>query len=140
MRSPVQKQPSEIQDISFFFGPFIILCTPAKLCFHSRHQLQWIERFRNIIIRSQRKPGDLIHVFRLRRQHDHRKCIFLPDLLEDLESVNIRKHNIQDRKIDLRTVNTVQCILAVVKFEYFVLVILEIKLYYISDFLFVIYY
>ena len=126
MRLPVQEQTAKINHIPLVLRTLIVLRIASNLCFHPGNQLQWIERLWNIIISTKCQTRDLIHILRLRCQHDHRKCIFLTNLLQNLESVHIRKHDIQNRKINLRTGNTIKRFLTRIKFQHIILIILQV--------------
>ena len=126
MGGTVQQKSAEINNVSLFLHTVIILGISAYLRLHPCNQLQRVEGLRNVIVRPQRKPRDLIHVFRLSRQHNNRKCVFLADDLQKLKTVDIRKHDIQDRQIDLLAPYAAKRILTCIELEHAVLIVLQI--------------
>ena len=57
----------------------IILLVPPQLGFDPGYQFQWQKRLGDIIIRPQRKSGDLIHLPVPGRQHNNRIGMRCPD-------------------------------------------------------------
>ena len=65
------------------------------------------------------KSQDLVHIFTLCSQHNHRHIRKLPDLLAYLKSIQFRKHHIQQNQIILTLLCVLQCLFPVICTIYF---------------------
>ena len=77
--------------------PVITLHMRLQTC----NQLTWAERLGHIIIRTKSKSTDLIDVILLRGNHDDRRIFLLTDLSANIETVHLRKHQIQNDQIKI---------------------------------------
>ena len=75
-----------------FRGASVIFFISAQLRFDACDQLQRVKRLCNIIVRTNRKPHNLVQILDLSGKHNNRIKIFFPELSADIEAVDIRKH------------------------------------------------
>ena len=68
---------------------------------HTGNQLTWAERLGHIIVCTKSKSTDLIDVILLRGNHDDRRIFLLTDLSANIETVHLRKHQIQNDQIKI---------------------------------------
>ena len=66
---------------------------------HTGNQLTWTERLGHIIICAKTKSTNLINVVLLCGNHDDRCIFLLTDLSANVETVHLRKHQIQNNQI-----------------------------------------
>ena len=66
---------------------------------HTGNQLTWTERLGHIIICAKTKSTNLINVILLCGNHDDRCIFLLTDLSANVETVHLRKHQIQNNQI-----------------------------------------
>ena len=75
---------------------------PAQNGLNPQEQLAHAERLHHVVVRAELETDHAIDLFALRRQHHHRDCprprTFL-ELLADLRSGNIGKHQIEQNEI-----------------------------------------
>ncbi len=77
----------------------VVLHVPSQLGFYACDKFQGVEGLGYIIVGAQRQPHDLIHVLDLCSQHDYWEKVLVPDFLADGKSVDVRQHNVQNRKV-----------------------------------------
>lgn len=73
----------------------------AKLSVHTRDELQRAERLDHVIVRAKRKALDLVLLGIARRQHNHGIGMAGTDRTQQLKSIDIGQHDIQQRQIEL---------------------------------------
>ena len=73
----------------------------GKMGFHTGHQLTWAKWLCHIVIGTKTQTTDFVNVFLLGRYHDDRCVLLLTDLLANLKTIHIRKHQIQNDQIEI---------------------------------------
>src|SRR5215204_1398108 len=61
-----------------------------------RNELPRVERLREVVVRADLEADDLVDVFVTRRQHQDRDVRLLPDAAADLDTIAVRKHEVED--------------------------------------------
>ena len=109
----VQFQISGLDRLCFFFFFLFGTCTTHD-CLNTCLDFQNIERFCDIVICTVIQSQNLIHIFTFCSQHNDRNIGKFPDLLAYLQSVHLRKHQIQKDDVIFICLCFLDCFLAVV--------------------------
>ena len=105
---------------------------------HAGQQLHGIERLGNVVVRTEIQAEDLVRVFALGGQKDHRHVAPLPDLGERRETVEARHHDVEQYKLHLLAPEKIQRLLPAVGTERRIALRFQIDLQRRHDILFVV--
>ena len=136
----VNDEAADIKLVLFLRLPYgrIVALETAKLGLDPSHDLQRVEGLGDIVVRADGKAHDLVGVRDLCRQHNDGKIIAFPDFLADMETVDIGKHDVENRKIRQRFLKAGQGICPIIKFVNRVAVVFQINIEKVGDLFFVI--
>ena len=95
----IQHQAGDHQGAIARLRSGIVLLVPPQLGLDPGHQLQGLKGLGHIVVRPQGEAGDLVHALPFGRQHNNGEGMGLPDLLAELEAVQIRQHHVQNGQI-----------------------------------------
>jgi len=77
-------------------------CTEASQHrLHPRHQLAGLEGLGQVVVSAHFQAHHAIGQLSTRRQHDDRHLATLPDPATDLETVHLRQHDVENRRIEI---------------------------------------
>ena len=74
---------------------------PADLGLHPGHEFQRVEGLRDVVVRPEAEPRDLVGVLGLRREQDDRDVVGLPDLQHGGEAVHAGHHDVEHHAVHL---------------------------------------
>ena len=119
--------------LSHFVRSRIQIIKSAESSLYPCHNLQWIKRLHQIIIRPEIESEYLVTVLFLRRQYDDRKVILFPHLSDQLKPIHLRHHDIKNSQIHLLLFNQAVCSRSVLRGKYPVALIFKVKLQHLND-------
>ena len=118
----------------------VVIPAATKLGLYPCDHLQRIERLGYIIVCANGEAHYLVAGFYLCCQHYHRIKVFFPYLPADVKAVNIRQHDVQNRKVGFAGFKVFQSVRAVVEFPDSVAIVCEVDLNKVGDLFFIVYY
>ena len=85
----------------------------AEKCPHPAAELADRERLRDVVVRPELEPEHLVELVVAGSEHDDRHLALGPEPLADLETVELRQHQVEDDEINVLRREPFECLLAV---------------------------
>ena len=90
----------------------------AQQCPHAAPELADRERLRDVVVRAELEPDDLVELVVAGGEHDDRHLALGAQALADLEPVELRQHQVEHDEVDLLLGESRQSLLAVARLEH----------------------
>ena len=110
----------------------------AEVRAYAGHGLQRIKGLDHVIVRAEIQAQDLLRIRVLRGNDDHRDVADLPELLQDVEPVQLRHHDIEEAQGNIPLRHHLKRFLAVAGLRHLVAFIFQIQFQERADLFFVV--